>query len=72
MTENPCRYCTDRDPYCHGRCQKYKDWQAVHKAEKAAMAKDRAKYAWSYAQKRSYWANICRDPYKNCAKKFKD
>ena len=71
MTETPCRYCTDRDPYCHGSCQKYKDWKVVHEAEKEAKAKHRARYAWSYAQKRAYWAASKRDTYKNCIKQFK-
>ena len=70
MIENPCRYCTDRDPYCHCSCQKYKDWKVALEEEKAIKAKDKAKYAWSYAQKKAYWAHSRRDAYKNCVKKF--
>ena len=70
MTQNPCRYCTDRDPYCHGTCQKYKDWKVLHEAEKAAIAKERARSALTYAQKRAYWAARRRDQYKSCTKKF--
>ena len=71
MTETPCRYCTDRDPYCHCTCQKYKDWKVVYEAEKAAKAKARAKCTWTYAQRKAYWAASKRDIYKNCTKQFR-
>lgn len=70
MTQSPCRYCTDRDPYCHSTCQKYKDWLVIHEAEKVAKAKHRDQHTWTNAQKRAYWASMRRDPYKRCAKKF--
>ena len=70
MTQNPCRYCTDRDPYCHSTCQKYKDWKVIHEAEKAEIAKRQNRSGWTYAQRRAYWVAMRRDPYKNSTKKF--
>ena len=70
MTENPCRFCTDRDPYCHSTCQKYKDWKVLHEAEKAAIAKDRNRYSLTYAQKRAFWVARRRDQYSGVYKKF--
>lgn len=29
-TQGPCRNCADRHVGCHGRCEKYKAWQAEH------------------------------------------
>ena len=72
MTENPCRYCTDRDPYCHSTCQKYKDWRVIYEAEKAARAHNGERYAMTYAQKRAYWASKRRNPYRNCTKRFSE
>ena len=34
--DNPCHYCTERDPYCHTTCNKYKKWRAELDAEKQA------------------------------------
>ena len=70
MTETPCRYCTDRDPYCHSTCQKYNEWKAIHEAEKAAIVKDKSRRALTYAQKKAYWASRRRDQYKKCIKRF--
>lgn len=70
MTETPCRYCTDRDPYCHCTCQKYKDWKVIYEAEKAARAHAGERYAMTRAQKRAYWLSKRRDPYGRCTKKF--
>lgn len=69
-TVNPCYQCTDRDPYCHCNCQKYKDWKELHEAEKAEMAKRENHSGWTYAQKKAYWAHKRRDSYKRCTKKF--
>ena len=27
MRDNPCQYCKDRTPECHGICVKYKEWR---------------------------------------------
>ena len=70
MTETPCRYCTDRNPYCHGTCQKYIDWKVIHAAEKEAIEKARSKYAMTYAQKKAYWVHRRRNQYIGCTKKF--
>ena len=70
MTQNPCRYCTDRDPYCHCTCQKYKDWKVLHEAEKAAIARDRNRRALTYAQKKAYWTYKRGNQYPGCTKKF--
>ena len=70
MTENPCRYCTERDPYCHCTCQKYKEWKVIHDAEKAARAKYRERYVMTSAQKKAYWASKRRDQYGGVYKKF--
>lgn len=70
MTETPCRYCTDRDPYCHCTCQKYIGWKAIREVEKAAIRKDRERYVLTDAQKKAYWASKRRDPYGRNTKKF--
>lgn len=70
MTANPCHHCPDRDPYCHGRCQKYNDWKAIHEAEKAAMARDSERHTLTYAQKKALWAARRRKQYVGCTKKF--
>ena len=70
MTQNPCRFCTDRDHYCHGTCQKYKDWNVIHEAEKAAIAKDQSRRAFTYAQRRAYWVSKRGNQYQGCTKKF--
>ena len=72
MTQNPCRDCTDRNPYCHGACQKYKDWKVIHEAEKAKIATIGERRSLTYAQKRAYWASKRRNPYVNCTKKFSE
>ena len=72
MTQNPCRWCTDRDPYCHSTCQKYKDWKVIHEAEKAAISRSGERYAMTHMQKKAYWASRRRDPYKGATKKFSD
>lgn len=33
MIENPCRGCDNRKAGCHGSCNKYKLWRAIHFAE---------------------------------------
>lgn len=68
--ETPCRYCTDRDPYCHCTCQKYKDWKAILEADKAARRKDSERYVMTSAQKKAHWASKRRDQYGRCTKKF--
>lgn len=45
MTSNPCFGCTDREPGCHGKCDRYKDWSAQHRAEKDARFKQRQEEA---------------------------
>ena len=72
MTENPCRFCTDRDPYCHSTCQKYKDWKVIHEAEKLARSRNGERYAMTYAQKKAHWASKRRNAYKNCTKRFSE
>lgn len=62
MTQNPCRYCTDRDPYCHCTCQKYKDWKVLHEAEKMALRCQRTR-SYTYARKHRNWARISGNPY---------
>ena len=62
MTQNPCRYCTDRDPYCHCTCQKYKDWKVLHEAEKMALRCHRTR-SYTYARKHRKWARIPGNPY---------
>ena len=32
----PCLDCQDREPGCHGKCDKYKTWKAQYEAEKDA------------------------------------
>jgi hypothetical protein len=66
----PCYQCTDRDPYCHCTCQKYKDWKDLREAEKAEQRKHENHLGWTYAQKKAYWAAKRRDPYKKSTKKF--
>lgn len=31
----PCYKCTEREPGCHGRCDKYKEWRERGRALKA-------------------------------------
>lgn len=26
FTKCPCKVCPDRDPECHGRCDRYREW----------------------------------------------
>ena len=26
--KHPCRYCTERNAYCHGTCERYKEFEA--------------------------------------------
>ena len=67
MTQNPCRYCTDRDPYCHCTCQKYKDWKVIFEAEKAAIRCQRVS-TYTYSRKRRKWARIPGNPYEHSSR----
>lgn len=31
----PCYKCTEREPGCHGKCERYQEWSAKCKAAKA-------------------------------------
>lgn len=44
--EVPCYKCPDREPGCHGKCEKYAEWNAdhqKHKSEKWFDIKDPAR-----------------------------
>ena len=34
--KTPCIDCDDREPGCHGKCDRYKEWRVEFDAEKAA------------------------------------
>lgn len=36
MTDSPCKGCEEREVGCHSSCERYKDWQEVHNAERNA------------------------------------
>lgn len=60
----PCYQCTERKPYCHGSCEKYKDWKAQLDAEKSAMAKYRERYMPTPHQRRAYCIYVNSSKYK--------
>lgn len=31
---SPCYKCEDREPACHDRCEKYKEWASLHRIAK--------------------------------------
>lgn len=43
MTKTPCYLCKDRELGCHAICQKYIDWQDIHKEEAKAVHEDARK-----------------------------
>lgn len=40
----PCKGCTDRNPECHGYCEKYQHFVIVHRREKEEISKARKKW----------------------------
>lgn len=58
----PCtKDCPDRDPYCHGLCEKYAKWAKQREADKIAHAIRMEGVAMTHAQKHKYWDHIKRD-----------
>jgi predicted ATP-dependent serine protease len=37
----PCKGCGNRSPKCHGRCEKYTDWQVAHEKRRREIKKQR-------------------------------
>jgi hypothetical protein len=67
----PCTQdCPERDPYCHGTCNKYKVWAAKRAKEKEAYAVQQERYMATSARKKALWKSYRRDHYGKTTKKF--
>lgn len=70
---SPCKDCSDRHPYCHSQCEKYKEWRDEFHAEKLEKAKAiRTSHgaSWSDAKRKAVWNSYRRDC-SGAKKKFK-
>ena len=45
MTECPCRLCEKHDPYCHGTCGQYIEWDAENKKKNREIREKKVKAA---------------------------
>lgn len=48
----PCFECEDRYAKCHSECEKYKEWERVHKENHEERAKEKRTSAEAYARKK--------------------
>jgi hypothetical protein len=52
---NPCRFCEQRTPDCHGHCVEYKSWAANRRAEAIATSKQKSSLdkMWNYGWRKT-------------------
>ena len=44
LNDSPCLHCTDREPGCHGKCEKYAKWlEPIVKAREERLRHNKAR-----------------------------